>query len=166
MQETVRKITALRGHVFQFSGDPFCDHPAEALTDWPDGLVVTEDGKIIAVGDASELLATLPEHAVIHDHRGKFILPGFVDCHVHYPQTEVIASYGAQLIEWLNTYTFPAEAKFGDLDYARRAADVYLQQSFANGITSASVYCTIHPESVDALFEQRPATICGLPPVK
>lgn len=154
MQDTVRTITALRGHVFQFSGDPFCDNPAEALTDWSDGLVVTENGRITAIGDAADLIKTLPDDAVVYDHSGKFILPGFVDCHVHYPQTEVIASYGAQLIEWLNTYTFPAEAKFGDIDYARRAADVYLQQSFSNGITSASVYCTIHPESVDALFEQ------------
>lgn len=154
MEAPKRTVTALRGHVLQFTSNPFCSSPAEALADWPDGLVVVEDGIITAIGDALNLLETLPENAEIFDHSGQFILPGFVDCHVHYPQTEVIASYGAQLIEWLNTYTFPAESKFHDLEYARQAADVYLQQSFANGITSASVYCTIHPESVEALFEQ------------
>ncbi len=154
MQETARRITALRGHVFQFRGDPFCDDPARMLTDWPDGLIICENGIITEIGQATALLKSLPDDAVVFDHSGKFILPGFVDCHAHYPQTEVIASYGAQLIEWLNKYTFPAEAKFCDPDYARHAADVYLQQNFANGITSASVYCTIHPESVDAIFEQ------------
>jgi guanine deaminase len=79
-------------------------------------------------------------------------MAGFVDCHVHYPQCETIASYGEQLMEWLNRYTFPAELKFEDPDYARATADHFLDQCLRNGITTASVYCTVHPQSADAFF--------------
>ncbi|MTI17707.1 guanine deaminase [Rhodobacteraceae bacterium RKSG542] len=144
---------ALRGHVIQFSGNPFCEKPESAITDWSDGLVVIENGVITQVGNAQDLLPTLPEGTQVDHHKDRFILPGFVDCHVHYPQIEVIASYGTQLLEWLNKYTFPAESKFFDEDYARRAAQIYFKENLKNGITSASVYCTIHPESVNALFE-------------
>lgn len=144
---------ALRGHVLQFNASPFCEDPTSAITDWQDGLIVIQDGLIHAIGQADDLMGTLPEGTIIEDHSGKLILPGFIDCHAHYPQSEVIASYGTQLIEWLNTYTFPAEAKFRDKAYAQAAANVYLAESFRNGITSASVYCTVHSESAEALFE-------------
>ncbi|MDX5592222.1 guanine deaminase [Pseudovibrio sp. SPO723] len=150
-------VRALRGHVLQFSGDPFTEAPEAAITDWSDGLVVIVDGIIHSVGQAEDMISALPEGAVIEDYRGKFILPGFIDCHAHYPQSEVISSYGTQLIEWLNKYTFPAESKFHDKDYALNAAEVYLNESFRNGITSASVYCTVHPESAEALFERASA---------
>ncbi|WP_068311602.1 guanine deaminase [Polycladidibacter hongkongensis] len=147
-------VTAVRGHILQFVGSPFCEDPMSVLRDYSDGLVVIRDGKIAEVGDYASLRSELPEGTQIDDHSGKFVMAGFVDCHVHFPQVEVIASYGTQLIEWLNKYTFPAESKFGDKEYALKAADVFLAESFRNGITSSSVYCTIHPESVDALFER------------
>ena len=82
-------------------------------------------------------------------------MAGFVDCHVHYPQCEVIASYGEQLLEWLNRYTFPAEQKFADPDYASAMAGHFLDEALRNGTTTASVYCTVHPQSVDAFFASR-----------
>ncbi len=144
---------AIRGQVLQFAADPFHCDPDSACRFWSDGLVVVEAGLVREVGQAEDLLPALASDIEIHHYPGKLVMAGFVDTHVHYPQIEVIASYGAQLIEWLNDYTFPAEGKFGDPDYAREAANLFLAESLRNGITTAAVYCTVHPESVDAFFE-------------
>ncbi|WP_282608680.1 guanine deaminase [Pelagibius sp. Alg239-R121] len=144
---------AIRGQVLQFTGDPFQVGTDSALRFWSDGLVIIEAGVIQEVGEAPALLARLEPSVERHDYPGRLIMAGFVDTHVHYPQMEVIASYGAQLIEWLNEYTFPAEGKFHDRDYARKAAQLFLDESLRNGITTSAVYCTVHPESVDAFFE-------------
>ncbi|CAN0601636.1 unnamed protein product, partial [Ectocarpus sp. 12 AP-2014] len=120
---------------------------------WSDGLVVSEHGFIQEVGSAGDLMAGLGAGVEVHHYPGRLIMAGFVDTHVHYPQMEVIASYGAQLIEWLNEYTFPAEGKFHDREYALKVARLFLDESLRNGITTSAVYCTVHPESVDALFE-------------
>ena len=111
------------------------------------------DGFVAAAGDARELLPTLPAGATITDHTGKLILPGFVDTHVHYPQTDIIAAHGEQLLEWLDRYTFPAERRFADPAYAREVADFFLAELLRNGTTTAMVFATVHPQSVDAFFE-------------
>ncbi len=144
---------AIRGQVLQFTADPFQLGTENAHRFWSDGAVVVEDGVILKVGQASDLLADLGPDVEVHYYPGRLIMAGFVDTHVHYPQMEVIASYGAQLIEWLNEYTFPAEGKFHDRDYAGKVAGLFLQESLRNGITTSAVYCTLHPESVDAFFE-------------
>ena len=144
---------AIRGQVLQFTADPFLAGPENACQFWSDGLVLIRDGVIEQVGPAADLLAAQGEDIELHAYPGRLILAGFVDSHVHYPQMEVIASYGAQLIEWLNDYTFPAEGKFHDGAYAREVAALFLQESLRNGITTSAVYCTVHPESVDAFFE-------------
>lgn len=144
---------AIRGQVLQFTADPFVAGPENAYHFWSDGLVLIRDGVIEQVGPAADLLAGLGDDVELHAYPGRLILAGFVDSHVHYPQMEVIASYGAQLIEWLNDYTFPAEGKFHDRSYARKVAELFLQESLRNGITTSAVYCTVHPESVDAFFE-------------
>jgi len=95
-----------------------------------------------------------------HDYADHLILPGFIDAHVHYPQLGVIASFGAQLLQWLEKYTFPEEARFCDAEYAREVAGRFLDLLLANGTTTAAVYCTVHPESVDAFFTE--ATARGL----
>ena len=87
------------------------------------------------------------------DYGEGLLLPGFVDAHVHYPQTAMIASWGKRLIDWLNTYTFPEEMRFADPGYAQDIAGRYLDLALAHGTTSMASYCTIHPGSVDALFE-------------
>jgi guanine deaminase len=89
----------------------------------------------------------------VHDHRGKLITPGFIDTHVHYPQTDIIGSPAPGLLPWLETYTFPAEGRFADPVHARAVAEFFLDELLRNGTTTAMVYCTVHAESVDALFE-------------
>ena len=141
----------LRGQVLAFADDPFLTGLDQAVAFDSDGAIVVECGKIGRVGPAAEVLHENPRLSVRH-YAGDLIMAGFVDCHAHYPQGEVIASYGEELLEWLNRYTFPAEQKFGDAAYARQAADSYLDACLRNGTTTASVYATTHPESVTALF--------------
>jgi guanine deaminase len=88
-----------------------------------------------------------------HDHQGRLILPGFIDTHVHMPQLEVIASYGTQLLDWLNTYTFPAEARYADAAHCERGAQVFLDALLSHGTTAAVVFATVHPGSAHALFD-------------
>ena len=142
---------ALRGQTLSFKADPFAAGIDAALAHESDGLVVIRDGLIEAVGPAATLLPRYPGIAVEH-YAGDLIMAGFVDAHAHYPQTAIIASYGAQLIEWLNKYTFPAELAFGDAAHAARLSEFYLDECLRNGTTTASVYCTVHPASVEALF--------------
>lgn len=110
-----------------------------------------QDGIIRQVGEAERLLADNVGIATV-DYGDALILPGFVDCHAHFPQTGIIASWGRRLIDWLHTYTFPEEARFGDPGYAREIAELYLDLCIANGTTTVSAFCTSHPESVDAFF--------------
>lgn len=87
------------------------------------------------------------------DYRGKLIVPGFVDTHIHYPQSEMVGAYGEQLLEWLNKHTFPTERRYEDLEYAREMSAFFIKQLLRNGTTTALVFGTVHPQSVDALFE-------------
>jgi guanine deaminase len=147
------KPFALRGRTLSFCDDPFRVGPAAAVRANDDGAVVVADGRIVEVGPAHETLARHPGVAVETYGADALIMAGFVDSHAHYPQMEVIGSYGEQLLEWLNVYTFPAETKYSDSHYARAEADAYLDVCLANGVTTASVYCATYPTSVDALFE-------------
>ncbi len=117
-----------------------------------DGIVLVKDGRIDAVGPAETLLGQLPATTPVEDHGDALILPGFIDPHIHYPQTQVIASYGAQLLEWLEKYTFVEEQKFGDPEHAARIAEFFLDELARNGTTTALAYCSAHPASAEALF--------------
>lgn len=141
----------LRGQTLSFVDDPFLAGPEAAISFDSDGTIVIESGKIKDCGTASDILPQYPKARVEH-YPNDLILSGFVDCHVHYPQVEVMAAYGEQLLDWLDRYTFPAESKFADETYARKVADIFLDQSLHNGTTSASVYATVHPQSADAFF--------------
>ena len=140
----------LLGQTLSFAADPFTDGPGAARHD-ANGAVLIRDGRIIATGTADDLRAANPQ-AHVTDHGDKLIMAGFVDAHVHYPQTAIIASWGKRLIDWLNSYTFPEEMRFGDPEYAAEIAGRYLDLALDNGTTSMVSYCTIHPESVDAFF--------------
>jgi len=142
----------LKGQVLSFAGDPFSEEPDTALRFESAGAVHVTDGIIQAVGPAEEIVAGAIGARVL-DYGSSLISAGFVDCHAHYPQLPIIASYGEQLLEWLETYTFPCEAAFGDPAHAREAAELFLTEAVANGTTTACVYATVHPESVDAFFE-------------
>ena len=142
----------LIGPTLLCSGNPFLSPWEEALRIDTSGAVLVEGGKIRAVGNAHTLAETHPD-AKTHRYSNALICPGFVDSHVHYPQTAMIASWGKRLIDWLNTYTFPEEMRFDDPVYARLIADRYLDLTLAHGTTTVCSYATIHPQSVDAFFE-------------
>ncbi|MCA0873219.1 guanine deaminase [Seohaeicola saemankumensis] len=141
--------TILTGQVLSFDRSPFEDPPKEAAR--LDEAVVLQGGHVAAVGTAAGLRAGFP-HAKVVDHGRHVIMAGFVDAHVHYPQTAMIASWGKRLIDWLNTYTFPEEMKFADPAYAGEIAGRYLDLTAAHGTTTMCSFCTIHPASVDAIF--------------
>jgi guanine deaminase len=131
------------------------DDPARvgdsALQYFEDGILWIQDGKIKAVGPADQLLP-LPFNVSVREYPNHLIIPGFIDSHVHYPQTGMIGAHGNQLLDWLTQYTFPAEAEFGDVEHARSVAEFFLQELLRNGTTTALVFCTVHPQSVNALF--------------
>ncbi len=147
---TVSSRLALRGDLLDFSGAPaWGDVESAALRFRPDHWLMIEDGRINgAQRDAPD------ESWTRQDHKGKLILPGFIDTHVHMPQLEVIASYGTELLDWLNTYTFPAETRFADPAYSRAGAALFTDALLAHGTTSAVVFPTVHKVSVDALFTE------------
>lgn len=145
-------LHAIRGSFLDFIGDPFYQPEAECVRYFSDGLLVIEDGKVSAFGAYDSLHKDYGQVPVTQYH-GRIITPGFIDMHVHYPQTEMIASYGEQLLEWLNRYAFPTEMKFKDKAYAAQVADVFLDQLLRNGTTTALVFAAVFPESVDAFFE-------------
>jgi guanine deaminase len=144
-------LASYRAKLLHFRADPaFAD---DAVIWHEDGLLVVEDGKIKAAGDYAALAPTLPAGTPMHDQRGRIITPGFIDTHLHFPQTDMIASPAEGLLPWLETYTFPTERRFADPAHARAVADFFLAELLRCGTTTAMVYCTVHRESVDAFFE-------------
>jgi guanine deaminase len=151
---TPAHIHALRGRLLDFLDDPAAVGAAASHRHYEDGILVIEDGRIANVGDAQALLPELPAGTPVAAYPGCLILPGFIDTHIHYPQTQVIGSYGAQLLEWLHKYTFVEEQKFGDPAHAAAIARFFLDELLRNGTTTAVVYCTVHPESAEAFFTE------------
>ena len=145
--------TLILGQTLGFTGDPFHVPVQEAAFHDAHGGVLVQDGVIAALGSGNDLRTAHPE-AQVQDMGAALITAGFVDAHVHYPQTAIIASWGKRLINWLNSYTFPEEIRFADPAYAAEIAARYFDLTLANGTTTVSSYCTIHPASVDAIFEQ------------
>lgn len=151
---STQPVQAYRGRLLHFLADPGLETPADNSYEWfEDGLLVIENGRVKAVGAAEALLGTLPEGTPVEHWPEHVILPGFIDTHVHLPQLGVIGSYGAQLLDWLETYTFPAEMRFAETDWAKSQANLFLDQLLRHGTTAGLVFCTSHPQSVDALFE-------------
>jgi len=136
-------------------GDPFEVGPRRALRHEPDAIVAMAGGRIVHAGPASQVLRELPPRARVERlPRNSLMAPGFVDAHVHYPQWPMVASHGVQLLDWLANHTFPSEAAFSDSRLASRVARAYLDENLRQGITSAAVFCTVHPGSVDALMRE------------
>jgi guanine deaminase len=145
------KARIIRGRVLTFRDDP-AEAGLSGRLYLEDGAVLVANGRIESVGEAREVLLQAPDGAAVDDHSGCLVMPGFIDAHIHYPQTQVIGSYGAQLLDWLHNYTFVEEQKFADRDHCVRIADFFLDELFRCGTTTAMVYCTVHPQSVDAFF--------------
>ena len=144
---------AFRGSVFHCLADPGEQGNDDAFAYFEDGLLIVEDGCVAGLGDAGELMGSLPGDTRIEDHSGKLIVPGLIDCHVHYPQIDVIGSYGEELLDWLHRYAFPSELRFADEAYAREVAALFVDELLKNGTTTALVFGTVHAHSADALFE-------------
>ena len=166
---TTQPTHAIRGAIAHCLGDPGSDAHSDAVEHFDDGVLLVSQGKVARVGPADAVLRELPDHVAVSDQRGKLIVPGFIDTHVHYPQTDMIAAHGEQLLEWLDKYTFPTERAFAEAAHAREVADFFLQELLRNGTTSALVLGTVHAKSVDAFFEASEArdmrnafTTCGV----
>lgn len=142
---------AFRGEIIHFVSDP-ATGSEQSYQYFEDGVLVVNHGLVASLGPASEILATLATDVVVKKHHNGLLMPGFVDTHIHYPQTEITGSYGGKLLEWLETYTFPLESQFGDPAFAAPRARFFLDQLLSNGTTTALVFGTVHPESVDAFF--------------
>ncbi len=143
---------AFRAAILHLLDDPGQNLEPEQADYFADGILLLKDGHVERVGEAAPLLRTLPPDCELTDYSGQLIIPGLIDTHVHYPQTDMIASYGEQLLQWLETYTFPTERQFADPEHAREVADFFLDELLRNGTTTAVVFGTVHPESVDAFF--------------
>ena len=144
---------AYRASLLHCIADPGEGADPSALEYFEDGLLIVENGVVAEAGDAATLMPQLSDDVAVTDFSGKIIVPGFIDCHVHFPQLDIIASYGEQLLDWLNRYAYPAEARFADEAYAREIANVFLDELLRNGTTTALVFGTVHAHSADAILE-------------
>lgn len=144
---------AFRSSLLHCLSDPGEESLESAYEYFDDGLLIVEDGTIVEVGHAANLRAGLAEDVLLTELPDKLIVPGFVDCHVHFPQLDIIASYGEQLLDWLHRYAYPVEARFADADYAHEVAGVFVDELLNNGTTTALVFGTVHAHSADAIFE-------------
>lgn len=144
-------LQGFRASFLDAIADPFYMPESECIRYFGDGLLIVEDGKVKEIGNYADLQAKYAE-VDIADYRDRLIVSGFIDTHIHFPQTEMIASYGEQLLEWLSTYTFPTERKFSDRQYAADIAEIFLDELLRNGTTTALVFTTVFPQSTDAFF--------------
>jgi guanine deaminase len=141
-----------RGQILSFVADPGDGTNPASYRHFPDGALIVENGRIAAAGPSQSILAQMPEGTVVVDHGRNLLLPGFIDSHIHYAQSDVIAAGGRQLLDWLRDYTFTEERRFADPEHAARVAEFFLDELARNGTTTALVFCTVHSVSVDAFF--------------
>ena len=150
-QTVSQRVTAYRASILHFIGDP--DELGDAAHEYvDDGVLIVANGRVQQLGDASMLLPNLPRETVVVDYRGRLILPGFIDTHMHFAQTDIVASHGEHLLEWLERYTFPEERRFEDAAHAAEVADFAINEMLRNGTTTSMVFPTVHKVSVDAIF--------------
>ncbi|QHI27739.1 guanine deaminase [Acinetobacter haemolyticus] len=147
-------ITVIRGRFLDIQKTVYqATEIADQVRYIEDGVLITEQGKIRWFGTWDAAQDHLPTDVEIQHYPDQLIIPGMIDTHIHFPQTEMVGAYGEQLLSWLNTYTFPTEIQFKDQAYAEEIAKFFVQELLKNGTTTALVFCTVHPESVNALFE-------------
>ncbi len=144
--------TLIRGRLLSFAEAPHDDDPA-SYRYIEDGALLLRDGRIVEMGEHADLAPRAAGAAVI-DHRPHLILPGFIDTHIHFPQLQVIGSWGEQLLDWLNAYVFVEEQKFADPAVAAAMAPRFYDELLRHGTTTAVAFCTVHPASVDAYFAE------------
>ncbi|MGF1793134.1 guanine deaminase [Photobacterium profundum] len=150
---TSQKI-AYRSAIVHSVADPKDVGLDDSYQYFEDGVLVVENGHIVDIGSAEDVLARQPKHITVKVFKDKIITSGFIDTHIHYPQTGMIASYGEQLLDWLENYTFPEELRFKNPIYAHQVATLFLDELASNGTTTALVFGTVHKESVNVFFEE------------
>ncbi len=148
------KRRALRGRLLSFRDDPAEVGQEASHRFVEDGLLLIEEGRIAAIGAAADLLPGLPAETELAHYPDDLILPGFIDTHIHYPQTQVIASYGAQLLDWLESHAYVEEQKFAEPGHGARIARFFLNELLRCGTTTAAVYCSVHAASAEAFFAE------------
>ncbi|WP_280249812.1 amidohydrolase family protein [Nocardia abscessus] len=143
------------GHIFHIAGSPAAGDAADALVEVPDGaLIIDADGRVAYCGAGSDIPAAYRD-AEVFDHRPGFLLPGFVDTHIHFPQTFAGDAYGGgQLLEWLELCIYPAESRYAEPEFARLAATEFCKRRIAAGTTAAMVFGSAFPHAQDALFTE------------
>lgn len=152
---TTTPTTAIRGPALTFRGDPFQDGLEATMVYEPDAILAFGDGVITHFGAADQVKSQLPAGLEVRNYGSDALISaGFLDSHVHFPQTPMIAAFGEQLLDWLNKYTFPTERKYADKAFAASVAKTFLAEQLKNGTTTSCIYCTVFPQSVDALFEE------------
>ncbi|MBP1848595.1 guanine deaminase [Rhizobium halophytocola] len=146
--------TLYRGRLLSFRRAPRDAHDHDSYLFEEDGGLLVENGMIVAMGDFQAVRADAADDVEVIDHRPHLILPGLIDTHVHFPQMQVIGSYAANLLEWLDTYTFPEECRFVETAHATRIATQFFDEFFRQGTTTAVAYCSVHKASADAFFAE------------
>jgi len=144
----------LRGRTLSFLRWPETVEDHSAWRYEEDGGLLIDNGRIVAAGPYAEVLKKAGAGVEAIDHRPHLILPGFLDAHVHVPQMQIIASYGAELLDWLNKYTFPEESKFQNAQHGRRIARLFLDEMLRHGTTTVAAYCSVHKSSAEAFFAE------------
>ena len=148
-------LKGIRGEMVTFHEDPFLiEDESKCYSHYSDGLVVMQDGKILAAGNYADIYPLYPELKDIDSYDNSVIIPGMIDTHVHYVQSPMIGSFGDTLLKWLNQYTFPTEGRFKDPEFAKSVAELFMAQILKQGTTTANVFSTTFPCSVDALFTE------------
>ncbi len=142
----------VRGRVLYFVSEPEGADDRASYRYFEDGGVLVVDGRVIASGAYDEIVLQAPKDVQSVDHRPFLILPGMIDLHIHFVQMQVVASYAANLLEWLNTYTFIEEQKFADPAHGRMIASEFFDTLIRHGTTSAVAYCSVHAASAEAYF--------------
>ncbi|MGF1732834.1 guanine deaminase [Photobacterium kasasachensis] len=150
---TTEKI-AYRASILHSIADPKDVGLDKSYQYFDDGMIVVENGHIVDIGEAEQIHIRHPSNLETVQFENKLITSGFIDTHIHYPQTGMIASYGEQLLDWLENYTFPEELRFKNPVYAQQVASLFLDELASNGTTTALVFGTVHKESVDVFFEE------------
>lgn len=158
-------LRVFRGEMLDFVADPAKVPETESYRYFEDGLLIVKDGKVVEFGDAAQLIDKVPQGTPVIRHEEGLLMPGFIDTHVHYPQTDIMASFGEQLLQWLENYTYPTERQFADEAHAAEVAAFFLEQLLDAGTTTAVVFGTVHKASVDAFFseaqQRKLRMICG-----
>jgi guanine deaminase len=144
----------LRGRVLTFLKEPAGAGDASSYRYIEDGGVLISGGRIEKTGEHAAVSKAASPDVKRIDHRPHLILPGLIDAHIHFPQMQVIGSYGAQLLEWLGKYTFVEEQKFADEAHCARIAALFMDELIRHGTTTAAAYCSVHRASAEAYFTE------------